>query len=130
MYCPFCGSELPEQAKFCHNCGEKLPLSEENLSEQSDNLSLSSAQREESNVLEPAIDESIVQNEKKKKNLDERLRESYVSYLYASLLPSFVLDLWAIQLSIIMHLTRMMQKMHQPYHKQLNQQTLLFVLTH
>ena len=73
MYCPFCGSELPEQAKFCHNCGEKLPLSEENLSEQSDNLSLSSAQRDESNVLEPAIDESIVQNEKKKKDSGRKI---------------------------------------------------------
>jgi hypothetical protein len=25
MYCPFCGYELPEEAKFCQHCGKQIP---------------------------------------------------------------------------------------------------------
>lgn len=33
MYCPFCECELPDEAKYCHNCGNKLPESNETDSE-------------------------------------------------------------------------------------------------
>lgn len=34
MYCPFCGYELPDYAKFCQNCGKRLPKYDQTYVEQ------------------------------------------------------------------------------------------------
>ena len=50
IFCPFCGSELLDQALFCHNCGEMIPVvaSEQNedLSNMSDSTEVSRSQSE------------------------------------------------------------------------------------
>ncbi|MBE6507271.1 MAG: hypothetical protein E7Z72_05035 [Methanocorpusculum parvum] len=63
MYCPFCGCELSEQVKFCHNCGEKIPESDKN-----DTAKLPTSHAGKPEVAQHAVSKSPTPKKKKKKN--------------------------------------------------------------
>ena len=73
MQCPFCNCELPEHAKFCQNCGEKIPVSDEiyskhiSESKEFDTGSHPVSQKEHLKTSKHTADVSSIPNKKKKK---------------------------------------------------------------